>query len=1041
MRGKIKALGEENVESEQVYAKKPENNLLSKMKKVFNCCFNFIKEKYGYFLLPIFIAVIFGVALATFGIWPFGKTIMASYDMLAQVCPMLEHFFDVFSGESGLFHTFYLGGGMDMFGILAYCAVSPFTFLFLLAGEGGSIYMVSIVLPLKLICISLSAFVFLRVYFKRLPQYVQVFLAILYAYSGYTFVANTYIIWLDIMTYMPILGAGFIEFVNKKKIRLLVIGLAINIYACFSIVCFSFFTLFPVFVCYILICKDKKEWREYLSKLCLAFVFAVAVSLPILIPSLFAYLKAGRNTGIFSQVFLAKEQKDMGVHLYEKLSYIFTDTPSLALVLVYFFRSKKDDKTSYFLMATLAYLLIPCIVDESMLLLNMGSYNSYALRFGFLISFYFLFVGAKAIDGYLADKADDFEPSKKKSAISMLFVSALVIVGVLFTFRFFNYIYNEEFRSSSFIMNFFGENSDMYPFQDFFACFAHSEGALEGVGVLLVVMTIIFIVSAVLVKFKCVRFQDIACFLIILSLSQTVFYNFSLVKGNRQGGSGEKFDYYNELLSNVEDDETYRLKSYGYYISADAPLILGEYSHSFFSSMADAKNTTLPKFFGYGGSHTIGTRSNYGTIFSDALMGYKYTVYEAVNFSSANGYVKDNEYKNSDKYFLTQVGSAVYKYPSVKVAQGVVGKTDQEKIWINLSKEEHGVNCWSSLKIVLDGNVFKGYLGEELIYSLVTSSDEIVRISAITKDTYGSFKNLKAFDGNGKEIAGEWTYKSGWKVEDGVYTTIKGDNSMEFTPDGDENLKTLQADVCFTESEHDYDYIGISVTDSNDNEYKLLIEPNVGYKIYQNALAFPLASVINSGELKFSGIDKKAHFQQFLTLLNDGETIVPDGSTTLNSSKTAQLRDKLKQGEVKYTLVKNGIKFEPFVCEKGKMLYLNYVNLDGYKVYVNGTERELKDNDLDIMLVDLDEGKNVVEIKYVSPYISYVLIGVMLGALIIALGVLAYKVKPIVFEKVSVVIPYLAIGLALAITIFFFIYPIGIYISKFFGTYIKYFFV
>ena len=262
---------------------------------------------------------------------------------------------------------------------------------------------------------------------------------------------------------------------------------------------------------------------------------------------------------------------------------------------------------------------------------------------------------------------------------------------------------------------------------------------------------------------------------------------------------------------------------------------------------------------------------------------------------------------------------------------------------------------------------------------------------------------------------------------------------MNFNGEG--VVKEFSADVLFTESKGDYDYIGISVTDSNGNEYKLLIEPNVAYKLYKNELAFPLASVINIGELKFSGKGKNSQFKQFLTLLNDGTPIEIDGETYIDTAKTANLRDKLAQNEVKYTLGKNSIKFEPFVCEKGKMLYFNYVNLDGYKVYVNGVERELKDNDLDLMLIDLDEGENVIEIKYTSPYIGYILIGLLLGALIFAICFLAYKVKPIVFEKVSVVIPYLAILLAFFITVFFFIFPIGVYISKFFTSYIKYLFV
>jgi hypothetical protein len=62
-------------------------------------------------------------------------------------------------------------------------------------------------------------------------------------------------------------------------------------------------TLFPILVCYVIICKRKTEWAEYLSKLCLAFVVAVGASLPVLIPSLVAYMQAGRNTGLFSRVF------------------------------------------------------------------------------------------------------------------------------------------------------------------------------------------------------------------------------------------------------------------------------------------------------------------------------------------------------------------------------------------------------------------------------------------------------------------------------------------------------------------------------------------------------------------------------------------------------------------------------------------------------------------------------------------------------------------------------------------------------------------
>lgn len=437
---------------------------------------NFFVNYYGFFVIPLFTFILLGIALYANGVWPFGDAIIASYDMLAQVCPILEHFFDVLQGESDIFHTFHLGGGMDMFGILAYCAVSPFTFMFLLAGEGGSIYMVSIVLPFKYAFIGLSAFIFLRRYFKSLPQYLQVVLALLYAFSGYSYVANTYIIWMDLMIWMPLFLAGFIEFVRTKKIRWLIIGIAVNVYTCFSIVCFSLMIVFPIFICYFLICKPKSEWKEYISKLCLAFVVAIALSLPILLPAFMAYMQAGRNTGLFSRVFSVLSESafkdgDLGLPIYEKFAYIVCDSAFIVLMVIYFFRSQKSDKLSSFMPVVFIYLIFPCLIDESMLLLNMGSYYSYALRFGFLNSMFLLFVSAKCLEDILAGIKDG-EVSERNNNVFSLVMMILTVGAVLFTTLFYKYIANGGYEDSKLIKLIFGSNEEMQPFKDFFPLFA-----------------------------------------------------------------------------------------------------------------------------------------------------------------------------------------------------------------------------------------------------------------------------------------------------------------------------------------------------------------------------------------------------------------------------------------------------------------------------------------------------------------------------------------------------------------------------------------
>ena len=995
---------------------------------------NFVKNYYGYFLIPLFVLAVFGVAYICYNIWPFGTAIVSSYDMLAQICPIVEHFFDVFQGESGLFHTFHLGGGMDMFGILAYCAISPFTPLLLVAGEGGSLYMVSVVLPLKYICIALSAFIFLRKYFSKLPQYIQVVLALLYAYSGYSFVANTYIIWMDLMIYMPLLGAGIIEFSKTKKIRLLVVALALNIYTCFSIVCFSFFTLFPLLVCYVLICKDKSEWRELLSKLCLAFVVAVGVSLPVLLPSLMAYLQAGRNTGIFSRVYEILSSSKVNVHIYEKFAYILSDAALLALLVTYFLRSKKGDKLAVFLLVALLFLMLPCLIDESMLLLNMGSYYSYALRFGFLWSFYMLFVAAKAIEEYIQDKADEFEVGKVKSEITMTIIMVLAVVAIVFTFAFYRWIEDGGWKNNALIEQFFGEYTsgvDVYPFQSFFAVFAHSEGGLEGVSVIFIVTTIVFIISAIVVKLKLVKLKDILCFLVVLSLSQTVFYNFTLVKGDRQSGSKQNYDYYEQMIDEVGDDSIYRLKSYDYYISSDSPMILGSYSHTLFSSMADAKNITAPKFFGYGGSLTNSTRSNRGSVFSDAILGYKYVVFSAGNASSAN------------KSYYEFTGVAAHKTPSVKVSYTEDGKT-KTKTWKDIDGELHGKGQWSSLKIVIDGSKFSGYLGNSLISSFTMASSKIKGVSAVTQKAVGSFKNLSVKDSSGSEMVGAWKASSTCTVNDGVYTTSKDSDKITYSGDFSA-IKTVSAQVSFDYGLATDDHIGIAVTvetaDYKEIVYRIVIEPNVNYLLYENELSFPLAAVVNSGELNFDTTDKLNGYAQLATLLNGGEPLDGVSGSSTSDVVIQKLQEKLRQTEVEYALEKNCIKLEPFVASKGQMLYLNYTNLKGYTAIVNGVERQLKDNSLDFMLVELDEGLNTVEIVYKSPYISFILLGIVLAGLIFALALFVYKVKPVVFEKISVVLPYAAVLLAVAVTVFFFIFPTGVYFSKLFTNYLSYMFV
>ena len=98
-----------------------------------------LKTNGGMFFAPLVVFALYFIQLILCGIYPFGQGnyTVATYDLSAQICPFIEHLFDVLDGESSLFYTYKLAGGMDVFGTFAYFFISPFSFIFLLFGDGN----------------------------------------------------------------------------------------------------------------------------------------------------------------------------------------------------------------------------------------------------------------------------------------------------------------------------------------------------------------------------------------------------------------------------------------------------------------------------------------------------------------------------------------------------------------------------------------------------------------------------------------------------------------------------------------------------------------------------------------------------------------------------------------------------------------------------------------------------------------------------------------------------------------------------------------
>ncbi len=634
----------------------------------------FFQRNYPLFFAPVIVAFAYVIALLQYDVYPFGnKYTAASYDLSAQIAPFVEHLFDVFDGKSTLTFSYAIVGGADVTGTFLYFFISPFSFLFLLFGDGKVAHASSIVMLCKLASISVAGTWFAQKLFKGIPDYLCIAVGVTYAYCGYTFVANTYINWLDFLIYLPFCVGGFCKFTKTGSFLLFALLTSCCIYTCFSIACFALFTVYPALIFYALLCVKKEERGEFISKFSLALLTAILLALPVLLPALGAYSVSGRGGSLFEnlwkgftlssegnpEIFQSSVFIDSYVEsMYRKWSYIFSDAVFLVLTLIWFYRKGLRDKFAQFMLLAGVLTSLPLLVDESMNLLNMGSYMSYALRFGFLNAVYFLggaclclenicYKPFSAYDGNLLFSQSDeggryaFKSIfRKENRRILLWSSGLIVLGLAVAGFLLWFISGDNYLT---LLAAFGSDSS-----GFSGSYAHSLGGLEVVIIPFILVAIVLIVGAFFVADKKTTPRLLSIVLVVVVGLQVFFYNGHLVLGNRstQHERLGSYQVLNEEFS-CREEGYFRVKDYDDSMTACAPFTGGGNSFSVFSSVIDKDNFQLFSLFGYKGNgkntfksaHNEGA-SNLDKVFADCFMGYKYFVSTQEDLHTQDGLKK-----------------------------------------------------------------------------------------------------------------------------------------------------------------------------------------------------------------------------------------------------------------------------------------------------------------------------------------------------------------------------------------------------------------
>lgn len=634
----------------------------------------FFDRNFALFFAPIIVAFLYVLALWRYDVYPFGnKYTVASYDLSAQICPFIEHLFDVMKGKSTLTYSYAIIGGADVTGTFLYFFVSPFSFLFLIFGEGRVAHASSIVMLCKLMAIAVAGTWYAKKMFKGIPDYLCIVLGITYTYCGYTFVANTYINWMDFLIYLPFCVWAFKRFMETDNFAPFSILVACCIYTCFSIACFSLLTVFPALIAYALLCVEKEKRNKFITRLCLAFVVAILIALPILIPALGSYVVSGRGGGLFENLWKgfsvnsttgeigsfnsSKFVESYSQSLYRKWSYILSDSVFVVLTVAWLFKRGLKDKFAQFMLVCGVLTLLPTVVDESMNLLNMGSYMSYALRFGFLNAIYF-FSGAClclseicikplcAYDGtqlLVADKilVDESKNEGDRYALSsvfrkenkkvLLYSGVCLLIALACAIFLLWFINGDNFKT--FFKAIVDDSETIKSVNGFSSSFAHSTGGLPVIVVIFIAVALVTVVGCFLVGSKKITPSFLSILLVVIVGIQAIFYNNHLVVGNRsvQHVELESYATVMEELNARNEDEYFRVKDYGDEVTLCASFTVDSNCFSVFSSVIDADNFATFELFGYKGNGKNSYESAHNTDkdnrsdeFGDAFLGYKY---------------------------------------------------------------------------------------------------------------------------------------------------------------------------------------------------------------------------------------------------------------------------------------------------------------------------------------------------------------------------------------------------------------------------------
>ena len=368
-------------------------------------------------------------------IYPFGDKTFLWAD--ADQYLSFEHYFGTLSGKNDIFYTWNNPLGGNAYLQLAYYALSPFNFIFMILND-HMMLAAHAVAYLKIITASLTFYYCLDYLHRDNSYLMKAALSMCYSFMGYMIFYGWNVSWMDGVILLPVIYIGIIKIIENKNSLQYTAALGIAIISNFYIGFMLCIGSFILYIAYLLL-HEKAFWKglkDSFIRYAFLSLSAAGLGMFVLLPTYLGLPESRKVTikKLFGEMsFIISPSEILSGLFTGQVNTLYGNAPLIyvgifpLILAVVFFVCKRVSVRKKMVYAALLITFMLSFVNSFLNVLwhGMSNNNWFNYRYSFLMSFVLLLI---AYDSYLLIKSGSISRSEYlKAGTVLLFIAFFVI--------------------------------------------------------------------------------------------------------------------------------------------------------------------------------------------------------------------------------------------------------------------------------------------------------------------------------------------------------------------------------------------------------------------------------------------------------------------------------------------------------------------------------------------------------------------------------------------------------------------------------------